>query len=164
MTRAVVPANEEAVLQALDSARRLVPTKKLPTLSLSRIARQPEWHAVEQAAWEIGESVRQALMAAPRLRKSASIREALVSLTEQENLGRGRQAFFFSLSHVAAGSVADRVARHLDDPEVQGHALDALLKMKAYGYIQAVKPLLTSRQVWVRRLAKRYVEKHAEVA
>jgi len=42
-----------------------------------------------------------------------------------------------------------------DDPDVQGHALEALLARKAAPPRARVEPFLTHKQTWIRKIAKR---------
>lgn len=52
------------------------------------------------------------------------------------------------------GAVAVAVAQ-LDDDTVQGHALEALARLRAQGVRRQIEPFLTSKNKWHRRLAER---------
>jgi hypothetical protein len=41
--------------------------------------------------------------------------------------------------------------------------VDTLLKMRAGGFADAVAPLVQSDKAWIRRLAKKYVERYPSV-
>lgn len=47
----------------------------------------------------------------------------------------------------------------LGDPDVDGQVIGTLLKMKAWGHSRKIEPLLLSNKVWIRRLARRYIER-----
>jgi hypothetical protein len=53
-----------------------------------------------------------------------------------------------------------RESAFLSDSDVDGQVVHTLLKMRAGGYAEAVAPLLQSEKPWIRRLAKKYVERY----
>jgi len=67
-----------------------------------------------------------------------------------------------ALGFVAAREFADTVAPFLSDPDVEGQVLDTLIKMKAPGYTQQAVSLLHSDKAWIRRLAKKYVDRYSK--
>ena len=123
------------------------------------LAGAAEWHKFEHQAWAIGEQLRQLLSVHPKLRADAEVQECILSVIDARNLRRGRQSFVMCLSFVAAAPQAGRIAQFLSDPDIAGHVLDALLKMRAPGYSQEVVPLLDSPHRWVRVLAARYIQR-----
>jgi RecG-like helicase len=78
------------------------------------------------------------------------------------NLRRGRQSFVMAPGFVAARQFADTVALFPSDLDVDGQVLDTLIRMKAPGYTREAISLLRSYKVWIRRLAKKYVERYSE--
>ena len=80
------------------------------------------------------------------------------------NLRRGRQSFVMALGFTGAAHLAPRVARFLADPDVDGQVIDTLLKMRAPGFVAAVRPLLTDTHAWIRNLAKKYVARYSPAA
>lgn len=65
-----------------------------------------------------------------------------------------------ALGFVGARQFAMRLVPFLCDSDVDGQVLDTLLKMKAGGHGQAVAPLAHSNKAWIRRLAKKYLERY----
>jgi hypothetical protein len=120
----------------------------------------PEWHSFEHQAWPIGESIRRAIAQNPRLKKNESILAKLAEVATCRNLRRGRQSFVMALGFVAAQKYAQNLVPFLSDPDVDGQILDTLIKMKAPGFAQDVALLLNSERTWVRRLAKKYVDRY----
>jgi hypothetical protein len=137
----------------------LAPPERLSDLPKSESG-VPQWYPFEHAAWAIGEDIRLALKTNPKLRADPRVHECLLSVAEVRRLRRGRQPFILNLGFRAASPTASRVAALLDDPDVAGHALDTLLKMRADGFAPKVWPLSGSEFAWVRRLAKRYLKSY----
>ena len=63
-----------------------------------------------------------------------------------------------------ASGFADEIARWLSDPDVAGHALDTLLKMRVAGYASEAEALLKSEHAWIRNKAKTYLERYPPAA
>jgi hypothetical protein len=66
-----------------------------------------------------------------------------------------------ALGFAAARRYADALASFLNDPDVDGQVLDTLIKMKAPGYARQASSLLHSDKVWIRRLAKKFVDRYS---
>ena len=151
--------SEEEILAACEEAIRLAPAEFPPTLPPSKeLSGAPEWYSFERAAWPIGERVRRAFVENPRLKKN----DAVAEVATYRNLRRGRQSFVMALGFVAARRYADAVAPFLGDPDVDGQVLNTLIKMKAQGYTREATSLLHSDKVWIRRLAKKYVDRYSK--
>ena len=126
-------------VRACQTAMEMSPPNYLPDLPTeTEPSYMPVWHSFETRAWEIGENIRAALKADRSLRRNDSVLRALADVIDCTTLRRGRQSFFFSLEYVSARKYAPRVAAYLSDKDVRGHALSALLKMRAAGYAAAV--------------------------
>jgi hypothetical protein len=65
-----------------------------------------------------------------------------------------------AMGFVAAYQYASALVPFLSDSDVDGQVVHTLLKMRAGGYAEAVAPLLQSEKPWIRRLAKKYVERY----
>jgi hypothetical protein len=162
----VVPpklASEEEILAACGEAIRLAPAEFPPNLPPSKeLSGASEWYPFENQAWPIGESIRQAFVRNPRHKKRENILTRVTDVATCTNLRRGRQSFVMALGFVSARHYAERLAVFLGDPDVDGQVLDTLIKMKASNYTREVNPLLHSDKTWVRRLAKKYLDRYSK--
>ncbi len=151
--------NAEEICRMCSSASALAPRQEPPDLGTDD-AGVPRWHPYEFKVWQIGEDIRHALKAAPKLRAHSQVQECLLRIAEDRRFRRGRQSFVMNLGYRAAASHAPRVAALLSDNDVAGHALDTLIKMNASGFVREVWPLAGAPQAWVRKLAKKYLTRH----
>ncbi len=119
-----------------------------------------EWNQLEYKAWTLGEVIRQTLVKNPKLKASPVVLESILEVVECRGLRRGRQSFLLSLSFAGAAHFAPRIAPFLKDNDVSGHALNALIRMRAIGYAAEVVPLLDAKHTWVRKLANQYLERY----
>jgi hypothetical protein len=149
----------EEILEACRGVLATSPPERLPDLPISRLSGQPDWYPFENATWAVGEQIRQAFIRTPALRKRVDVLGAILDCAISQNLARGRQPFVGLLGHVAAQPLAQRVADLCADPDVNGHAVDTLIRMRASGHCTQVRPLLAAPQAWVRRKAKAYLTK-----
>jgi hypothetical protein len=158
---APVPTSEEEVLAACDQALRLAPKEWPPTLRASKeLQGAPEWYPFEHEAWAIGESVRRAFVQCPKLKKKTALISKVAVVATCRNLRRGRQSFIMAMGFVAACPHALSLVGSLGDSDVNGQVVYTLLKMKAAGFTNDVAPLLQSEKSWIRRLAKKYIERY----
>lgn len=156
-------ASEEEILAACDEAIRLAPAEFPPTLSLSKeLSGAPEWYPFENQAWPIGESIRHAFVRNPKLKKRENVLAKVADVATCRNLRRGRQSFVMALGFVSALHCAERLAVFLGDPDVDGQVLDTLIKMKASSYTREVNLLLNSDKTWIRRLARKYLDRYSK--
>jgi hypothetical protein len=127
--------SEQEILAACEEVLRLAPTEFPPTLRPSKeFFGAPEWYPFEHQAWPIGESIRQAFVRNPRLKKRENILAKVAEAATCRNLRRGRQSFIMALGFVSALRYAERLVVFLSDPDVDGQVLHTLIKMKASGY------------------------------
>ena len=155
-------ASEEEILAACEEAICLAPAEFPPTLPPSKeLSGAPEWYPFEHAAWPIGENIRRAFVENPRLKKNDDVLAKVAEVATYRNLRRGRQSFVMALGFLAARRYADALAPFLSDPDVDGQVLDTLIKMKASGYARQAISLLHSDKVWIRSLAKKYVDRYS---
>jgi hypothetical protein len=68
-----------------------------------------------------------------------------------------------ALGFVAARRYAEALAPFLNDKDVDGQVLDTLIKMKSPGFTQEANSLLHSDKIWIRRLAKKYLDRYSAV-
>ena len=154
--------SEEEILAACEKAIRLAPAEFPPTLHESKeLLGAPEWYPFELEAWPIGENVRQAFSKNPKLRKREVLLSKVAEVATCRNLRRGRQSFIMALAFVSAHQYAEPLAAFLADPDVNGHILRTLLKMRASGFAREAKLLLHSEESWKRRWAKKYLDQYS---
>lgn len=153
-----IPTTEERVFALCDHALGLAPPQLLPDLPASKEAfgTIPQWHAFESEAWPIGEHIRLGLVQHCKMRK-LTVFMKIAEVAQCKNLRRGRQSFIMAMGYVPARDCAPGLIPLLSDPDVDGHVLHTLLKMKATCYRTDVEPLLKSQKAWIRRLAKKYL-------
>ena len=160
-----IPTTEEEILAAVQLALEMAPSELPPDLpTRPDLLGAPGWYPFELRAWELGEGIRQGLVRSPRLKTRAVVQEALLAVVERRSLRRGRQPFVLNLGHFAASAMAHRLAPFLADADIDGQVIDALLRMRAGGFAAQVAPLSTSNRAWVRRLARRYLDRFAPTA
>jgi hypothetical protein len=152
----------DEVVNACADAARLAPVDPPVNLAPDPITPGvPAWHRFESEAWAIGEKVRRSLSERPVLRRHAAVQRAILDAVNTPHLKRGRQAFVMALGFSAAAPHAAALVPLLADPDVHGHVIDTLLKMRVHSYDAAVRPLLDAEHAWIRRLARRYVVRSA---
>jgi hypothetical protein len=66
-----------------------------------------------------------------------------------------------ALGFVSARRYAERLAEFLGDPDVAGHVLMTLYKMRASGFVREANLLLHSDKIWKRRWAKKYIDRYS---
>ena len=152
----------EAIVAACLAVKALAPRDYPADLPNSDITGAPAWHAFEHEAWATGENVRQSFQAYPRLKNDSAALHAVLDVIRYRNLRRGRESFVMALGFTGAAMHAPALAELIDDPDLSGHVVDTLLKMRAAGYSSQVSPLTKHQRAWVRRLAQRYVARFGE--
>ena len=121
----------------------------------------PKWHNYESEIWSLGEEIRQILAAHKVLRKDQELNKLIVEFCLNKNAKRGRQPFLMCVEHVNAKQYAHQISSLLTDKYVEGHALNALLKMKASGFADQVQILKNNEQTWIRKLAIKYLDSYS---
>ena len=129
--------------------------------SKKELLENPDWYDFEHQVWKIGETVRQIFVKNPKLKKDKDILNEILEIIKTVNLRRGRQSFVLLLGFIGAKSFAPELALFLEDKDINGHILDTLLKMRANGYTEKVKPLLNSDTTWIKNLARKYLERYS---
>lgn len=146
--------------QLLTQAADAVPARFPSALpDLSQFPGIPGWHQHELALWNIGEQIRQLLAESGKWMDDAQV-DAVLQICLNSSAGRGRQSFVLLLGKVRYARFAPSVALLLQDAEVCGQAVNTLYKMKADGYAHLIQPLSEHELAWIRREAKRYLQKY----
>lgn len=152
----------DAVTAACAAAKSLAPSEYPADLTPDRFTGGAgAWYGFENAAWKIGETIRLSFQATPRLKRDPSALNAVVDVVRCRNVRRGRQSFVMALGFTGAVRRAPAISEYLADPDIDGHVVGTLLKMRAAGYGQAVAPLLDAPHAWIRNLARRYLDRFA---
>src|SRR6185312_12261319 len=122
------------------------------------------WVNHESLAWSLGESIRQALSRRRTLRADPVLWSALEAVATDPAVGKGREPFVMLLGQYGGPDRASVLFRLLDDREVVGHALYALRLLGVSGAEQRARELERSQRAWIRKEARRYLEKVAPPA
>jgi hypothetical protein len=113
------------------------------------------WRAVEREepglAWAVGNAL--------EVVADDSVFEELVELVRDRRLGISRQMVVLGLGKSKRPEVVEVLVGLLDDEEVSGHAVMALGKLRAATARNSVIPFLTDRRSWVRKEAKKSLER-----
>ena len=149
------------ILDLVAKAEAAIPATLLPDLPPARYTSgAPEWHGFEDVVWQQGEVIRQLLVECKSLRKDAGLQSAFLRVACNRKAKRGRQSFIMLLGYSCCSGSAPAIAGQLSDPDVAGHVVDTLTKMRCPDFVQDVEELTNSDTTWVRNKAKRYVERY----
>ncbi len=122
---------------------------------------QPKWYQFEHEAWAFGEQARQAFSHNRSWKRDPQLQLTVLEVATRRHLRRGRQSWVMALGFTAARQQAPALVEYLADPDVDGHVLDTLLKMRVGDFAAQVWPLTRHEQTWVRKLARRYLSRYA---
>lgn len=151
--------SSELVAKALE----LLPAHYLETQQapeMQGIGDAPVWRGYEMRLWELSEHVRRYLMANRRIRGRCNILNNIASITTDRRLGKGRQNFIIILGQYGGDAYTDELGALLLDPDVLGHAVKALTRLKAPNYVDRIKVILSeSKAGWIKAAAKKYLTK-----
>lgn len=151
---------DSQIHQLLTEASAEIPIDPLPDLpGLPSFPEVPQWHPHEHILWKIGEQMRQLMAESGKHLNDGHI-DAVLQICRNPNAGRGRQSFVLLLGKVRYARFADAIVPLLQDPDVCGQVVNTLYKMKASGHADAVRPLLDHEQAWIRKEARRYLQKN----
>lgn len=64
------------------------------------------------------------------------------------------------LGYKFCSQYASQIADQLKDSNVNGQAIDTLIKMQSSDYVPQVIPFMTDKTTWIKNKAKKYVEKY----
>lgn len=154
--------SSQDVIAACAAAKALGPAEVPPDLPPDpKLNGVPGWCGFEWDAWPVGEAIRQSFQTTPSLKRDRRVLDAVLGVVRHRPLRRGRQSFVMALGFTGAATYAPALAEFLSDPDIDGQVLDTLLRMRAAGYGGAVAPLLEDRHAWIRKLARRYLDRYA---
>lgn len=137
-------AAAESIASALAEFREAFVDIAINTVSaveLRGVGGAPDWTQLELAVWQAGEDIRGAT---GRLKGSGStgpIVDQVLAVVATVGLGKGRQSFVALASDLGGEDAVRRLTAHLDDDEVNGAIVGAMVKRKVAGYSARVAPL-----------------------
>ena len=151
------------IVELLTKAEATIPRELMSDLPHGKYTSgAPEWYSFEHSIWAIGEDIRQLLLKSQSLRKDVEIQRSILRIATDPKAKRGRQSFIMLLGYVTCAHFAPQMADQLLDPQVCGHAIDTLTKMKCADYADAIEPFTRDETTWIRTKAKQYMERYGE--
>jgi hypothetical protein len=151
--------HKTAILDRVADALALIPGTREPDLPPSNtIPDVPAWHGYEHKIWALGEEVRQIVNTKPALRGDRDLFLKFLRIVEDRAAKRGRQSWILLFSCRPCGTWAHELAKLLSDPDIDGHVIAALYKMKVAGFSELVLQFRDASITWVRKGAIRYLE------
>jgi hypothetical protein len=129
-------------------------------LSMRGVGGAPDWMGFESEIWRLSESVRGFLKARRDLKGRNPFMETILALATDRRFKKGRQNLVLLVGEFGDISFAKTLSGDLDDADVSGHAVKALIKLKAAGYADEVgRALELASSAWVKKAAKSYLLK-----
>jgi hypothetical protein len=119
----------------------------------------PDWRGFETALWQASEKLRTVVSARKDWRGECQIVLALAQLARDKRFGKGRQNIVLMLGEFGGSNFAPLLSELLDDPEVRGHAIKALIKSGCTNFFRQVDELLPQLDGWARKAAIQYLKK-----
>jgi hypothetical protein len=117
------------------------------------------WRNYETLVWSVGEVFRQILKRDRFLRRSQLLWRKIEAVCLDPRYGKGRESFTMLLGIYGGRERFPVLIQLLEDPEVHGHALYALRLLSMSGAQSQAERLLHSPRTWIRREARKYLEK-----
>jgi hypothetical protein len=148
--------------EAVEGTLRVLPShyhQRETAVEVQGLRGAPDWLGYEVRLWELSEVVRQYLKANRRLRGGCGVLDAVVDIVSDARFGKGRQNFVLVLAQYGGQRYAKVIGDLLEDPDIFGHAVRALAKLRAPGYSARIKAILRDSKVaWIRRGARNYLQ------
>jgi len=88
-----------------------------------------------------------------------SVCDEIIELAEEPKHGKARQLIVLALGNMKDPRATETAMRLLDDEVVAGHAIMALGRLQAKRSRNLLKPFLQHRRAWIRREAKKAVQR-----
>lgn len=148
------------ILDKIAQADQLIPKERIPNLTKGN-SDWHAWHDFEHTVWNLGEEVRQIMKQYQALRKDEHLQQLVLDIVLNRNAKRGRQSFIMLLGYTFCAKYAPKLISQLDDEFVNGHIIYTLLRMRADGFVELVKPFTTHKKTWIRNYAIRYCDRHS---
>jgi hypothetical protein len=117
-----------------------------------------DWLEYEILLWQLSELVRTWVKGNRKRGEIKCVLDAVAAIVLDKRLAKGRQHFILILGEYGGKGYADMLGQALNDPDVSGHAVKALVRSRAPGYVTLVERLLSEpKPAWVRSAARKYV-------
>lgn len=149
--------------RALESVPSIAPllrgtfTESTTSVSVSRGGATVMWYQFELLLWALGESLRRVLKGAPALRREQRFWERAEELCERSEYGKGRESWVMLLGQYGGPRRVPALLVLANDPEIAGHVLYALRRLKAPEGRGVAERLQQAPQAWIRQEAKKYL-------
>lgn len=144
----------------LSEAWALIPEEDLPDRPFLS-GTDSGWYDFELKLWSKGEEIRQLIQSAGRKPSEQQI-SSILDICREKRAKRGRESFVLLLGRRQYAVHAEAIGQLLSDSNVAGHALEALYKMRAAGYMDRIVPFLHHEKLWIRKNAERYLKLFSE--
>jgi hypothetical protein len=148
---------DEDVVQAL----RVLPGHYFQTrgdVYMQAVRGAADWLGYESLLWELSELIRGWLKAKEIPAGRNVVLDAVAAIVLDRRLGKGRQNFVLILGERGGGDYGEVVGQVLDDADVSGHAVKALVRSRTPGYEAAVEKLVSdAKAAWIRSAARKYL-------
>ncbi|WP_299438312.1 hypothetical protein [uncultured Aquimarina sp.] len=152
---------KEKILELIKKAESLTPKKvEMDLEPIDGFPDVPNWHKYESDIWRIGEEIRQIIITKKTLRKDEEINDLIIKFCLNKNSKRGRQSFILLLGYKHLSKYASQLINMINDKFVNGQIIDTVYKMQAVGFEKEIRPFLTDKHIWIRKLAIKYIEKY----
>lgn len=149
------------ILILLEKVKDITPKVLEPDLPMMEdFPDVPSWHDYEHEIWKIGEEIREILSKHKNLRKDDLINEKIVDFCMNKNAKRGRESFIMLLWFKHNQKYAEKLISLINDQYIYGHIIEGLNKMHVSGFDKEVLPFINDKIVWIRKQAKKYIEKY----
>ena len=152
---------KKRVFELIEKAEKLTPKtfeKDLP--NLKELPNVREMHHYEHKIWDLGEKIRQLIFEHKGLRKDKELNDRIMKFCLNKNSKRGRESFIMLLWYKHNQKYAEQLVGLINDKYVYGHIIEGLNKIQIEGYCKEVSPYKTDEFNWIRKQAKKYVEKY----
>lgn len=103
----------------------------------------------------MGESLRWAVGNALEILWDDTRFDDLAALTADKRFGKAREMVVLGMGRSKLPKAVDVLIRHLDDPEVSGHAVKALGKLRDPRARAGLESMTTDKRTWVRKAAEK---------
>src|SRR5262245_37717193 len=151
----------QRVLEMVRLAEASLPRDHKADLSPDEFTQgEPDWQRFEHEIWKVGEEIRHLMNKKPSLRGDPDLLDAFLRIAQDRRAKRGRQSFVLLFAYKPCAPFATALIEEIEDPDVCGHVIHALLKMNVPGFADRIEPFTGHGRTWIRNKAKQYCARH----